>query len=135
MFALEATPEQLDFPVVYGSAKNNWMGPDPNNPTEDVIYLFDQIIVSSSFVDDKSATWKMHDAEVVYNQDWINRFGGYEGGPNRSYGGNYYQGGYSDHLPSVVYLKRVAVDDKDKDGIADKDDDCPEIAGIKEFKG
>ena len=28
MFALEATEEQLDFPVVYGSAKNNWMGAD-----------------------------------------------------------------------------------------------------------
>ena len=97
--------------------------------------LFDQILISSSFVDDKSETWKMQDAEVVYNQDWISRFGGYEGGPNRSFGGNTYQGGYSDHLPSVVYLKRVALEDKDKDGIADKNDDCPDVAGLKEFNG
>ena len=97
--------------------------------------LFDQVLISSSFVDDKSETWKMHDAEVVYNQDWINRFGGYEGGPNRSFGGNNYQGGFSDHLPSVVYLKRVAQDDKDKSGIADKDDACPDMAGIKAFNG
>lgn len=44
MFSLDATEEQLDFPVVYGSAKNGWMGPDYKNPTDDVTYLFDQII-------------------------------------------------------------------------------------------
>lgn len=96
--------------------------------------LFDQVILSSSFVNNDE-TWSLHDAEIVYNQDWINRFGGYEGGPNRSFGGNYYQGGYSDHLPSLVYLKRKAIEDKDKDGIADKDDECPEEAGLKEFNG
>lgn len=97
--------------------------------------LFDQVILSSSFADENSETWKIQDAEVVYNQDWINRFGGYAGGPNRSFGGNNYQGGYSDHLPSVVYLKRLAKKDTDKDGIADEDDDCPEIFGLAEFNG
>jgi outer membrane protein OmpA-like peptidoglycan-associated protein len=97
--------------------------------------LFDQILISSSFVDDITNTWKLQDAEVAYNQDWISRFGGYEGGPNRSFGGNYYQGGYSDHLPSLIYLKRVALDDIDKDGITDKDDKCPELPGLKAFNG
>jgi outer membrane protein OmpA-like peptidoglycan-associated protein len=86
-------------------------------------------------VDDITNTWKLQDAEVAYNQDWISRFGGYEGGPNRSFGGNYYQGGYSDHLPSLIYLKRVALDDIDKDGITDKDDKCPELPGLKAFNG
>jgi GTP-binding protein len=44
MFSLEATEDQLDFPTVYGSAKGGWMGPDWQNPTEDVSYLLDQII-------------------------------------------------------------------------------------------
>ena len=44
MCALDATEEQLDFPIVYGSAKNNWMGPDWSTPTEDITYLLDQII-------------------------------------------------------------------------------------------
>ena len=44
MFSLNATEEQLDFPVVYGSAKNNWMGEDWKTPTEDINYLLDQII-------------------------------------------------------------------------------------------
>ncbi len=44
MFNLGATEEQLDFPVVYGSAKNGWMGPEPFEPTKDIIYLLDQIV-------------------------------------------------------------------------------------------
>ena len=44
MFSLNATEDQLDFPVVYGSAKNNWMGEDWKTPTEDINYLLDQII-------------------------------------------------------------------------------------------
>ncbi len=31
MFSLNATEDQLDFPVLYGSAKNNWMGEDWKN--------------------------------------------------------------------------------------------------------
>ena len=44
MFDLNATEEQLDFPVIYGSAKNGWMGPDYSNPTNDIKYLLDQIL-------------------------------------------------------------------------------------------
>lgn len=44
MFELGATEEQLGFPVVYGSAKNNWMGEDYNYPTEDIHYLLDKIL-------------------------------------------------------------------------------------------
>ena len=44
MFNLGATDDQLDFPTVYGSAKNGWMGPDWNNPTTDISYLLDTII-------------------------------------------------------------------------------------------
>ncbi len=45
MFALEANDNQLDFPVVFGSARNNWMSPDWNKQTEDITYLLDQIIL------------------------------------------------------------------------------------------
>ncbi len=44
MFDLGGTEEQLNFPVVYGSAKNNWMGADYSRPTEDITYLLDQIL-------------------------------------------------------------------------------------------
>lgn len=44
MCDLNATEEQLDFPVVYGSAKNGWMGPDFNKPTDNIDYLLDKIL-------------------------------------------------------------------------------------------
>jgi GTP-binding protein len=44
MFALDATEEQLDFPTVYGSAKNGWMSLDWQKPTEDIIPLMDSIL-------------------------------------------------------------------------------------------
>ena len=44
MFSLNATEDQLDFPVVYGSAKNGWMGEDYKNPTTDITYLLDKIV-------------------------------------------------------------------------------------------
>ena len=44
MFNLEATEEQLDFPTVYGSAKNGWMAEDWQNPTTDVSHLLDVIL-------------------------------------------------------------------------------------------
>jgi len=44
MFSLNATEDQLDFPVVYGSAKNGWMGEDYNTPTDNITYLLDKII-------------------------------------------------------------------------------------------
>jgi GTP-binding protein TypA len=44
MFELGGTEEQLNFPVVYGSAKNNWMGEDWQKPTENIDYLLDTIL-------------------------------------------------------------------------------------------
>ena len=43
-FNLDATEDQLDFPTVYGSSKNGWMGPDYKTPTTDVTYLLDTIL-------------------------------------------------------------------------------------------
>lgn len=44
MCDLNATEEQLDFAVVYGSAKNGWMGEDWRTPTGDIDYLLDKIV-------------------------------------------------------------------------------------------
>ena len=44
MCDLNATEDQLDFTVVYGSAKNGWMGPDFNKPTDNIDYLLDKIV-------------------------------------------------------------------------------------------
>ena len=44
MCNLDATEEQLDFPTIYGSAKQGWMSTDFNKPTEDITAVLDAII-------------------------------------------------------------------------------------------
>ena len=44
MCDLDATEDQLDFPVVYGSAKNGWMSEDWQQPTDNIEYLLDKIV-------------------------------------------------------------------------------------------
>ena len=44
MFSLNATEDQLDFPVVYGSAKNGWMAEEWDKPTDNIDYLLDKIV-------------------------------------------------------------------------------------------
>src|SRR5271155_1224277 len=42
--ALDATDEQLDFPILYGSAKQGWMSDSPSEPKTDMAALFDQVL-------------------------------------------------------------------------------------------
>mgnify|MGYP001657074437 FL=1 len=44
MFSLDATEEQLDFPTIYGSAKNNWMSTDWKEQTDSIVPLLDCIV-------------------------------------------------------------------------------------------
>ncbi|MFI3239547.1 MAG: translational GTPase TypA [Bacteroidales bacterium] len=44
MFNLEATEEQLDFPTIYGSAKQNWMSTDWRKPTDSIVPILDAIL-------------------------------------------------------------------------------------------
>ena len=42
--ALDATPEQLDFPVLYGAAKQGWMSAEPEGPKESLAPLLDKVL-------------------------------------------------------------------------------------------
>src|SRR5690606_31230984 len=44
MFELDANEEQLDFPTIYGSAKNGWMSEDYKQPTNSITPLLDKIL-------------------------------------------------------------------------------------------
>lgn len=44
MFNLDANDNQLDFPTIYGSAKNNWMGEDWKTPSDTIEPLFECIL-------------------------------------------------------------------------------------------
>ena len=44
MFELDANEEQLNFPTIYGSAKNGWMSEDWKQPTNNISALLDTIL-------------------------------------------------------------------------------------------
>ncbi|MDX1283690.1 MAG: translational GTPase TypA, partial [Draconibacterium sp.] len=67
MFSLDATEEQLDFPTVYGSAKAGWMGPDWQTPTNDVVYLLDQILEHIPPATHKDGTVQMRITSLDYS--------------------------------------------------------------------
>ena len=49
MFSLDATEDQLDFPTIYGSAKNGWMSTDWKEPTDNIVPLLDAIVEPVSY--------------------------------------------------------------------------------------
>jgi len=67
-------------------------------------YMYDQIIISQSLIDTKSSL-RFTKAEV-FNPDFlIQQKGSFKGYPFRSFSGNTFINGYSDHFPTLIYLK------------------------------
>lgn len=70
--------------------------------------LFDQIILSPAWLSSGTGHWQYYRA-AVFNKSFLkNTFGRYKGYPHRSYSGNRWINGYSDHFPVVVYLVKDA---------------------------
>ncbi len=67
MHSLKATEDQLDFPTVYGSSKQGWMGPDWAQPTTDVSYLLDTIIDHIPAATKSEGTLQMRISSLDYS--------------------------------------------------------------------
>jgi hypothetical protein len=73
---------------------------------QDAWGLFDQIILSPSFVIKNRGGGLKFDHARVFNESFlIEKFGQYKGYPKRSFVGSTWNDGYSDHFPSMIYLK------------------------------
>jgi hypothetical protein len=69
--------------------------------------LFDQIMLTGTFLDLKSNGWQFYKAEVFNKEFLKTKFGPYKGYPHRSFEGNNWINGYSDHFPTLVYLVKA----------------------------
>ena len=66
--------------------------------------LFDQIIISQSFLDEASEGLIFRSAHV-YNQSYmVQQFGNYKDYPLRTFAGGEYTNGYSDHFPTYIFM-------------------------------
>ncbi len=69
---LDANEEQLDFPILYGSAKQGWMAESPDGPQEDMAPLFDKIVEHFSEPDVEEGPFKML-ATTVHTDNFLGR--------------------------------------------------------------
>lgn len=70
--------------------------------------LFDQIILSPAWLVTNTGHWQYYQARVFDKEFLKSSFGKYKGYPHRSYSGNKWINGYSDHFPTIIYLIKDA---------------------------
>jgi hypothetical protein len=66
--------------------------------------LFDQIILSSGWLQPKGREWFYYKSEIFNREFLKEKFGQYKGYPHRSYSGSNWLNGFSDHFPVLVYF-------------------------------
>lgn len=67
--------------------------------------LFDQCIISYGLINQQNAGLVYDHAEVFSRSFMVEKFGQYKGYPKRSYSGGNWNDGYSDHFPTIIFLK------------------------------
>lgn len=70
--------------------------------------LFDQILISSSWLDKKQAGFFFKEERIFKKEFMIEQNGRYKGYPLRTYSAGKYLGGYSDHFPTYIVLYQAA---------------------------
>jgi predicted extracellular nuclease len=68
--------------------------------------LFDQILLTSNFLDEGSGVFKFLRADI-FDKKFLTQYNGkYKGQPHRTYVGKKYKGGFSDHFPVYIQIER-----------------------------
>ena len=75
---------------------------------QDAWGLFDQVMLTGNFLKNDDAHWRYYKAEVFNRNFLIAKTGQYKGYPHRSFDGNNWIDGYSDHFPVVLYLIKAS---------------------------
>lgn len=75
-----------------------------SNAYRDSWSLFDQVIMTESLTNEEQDGYYFHKGQVFNKKFLIQRSGQYKGYPMRTFSFDKYQGGYSDHFPSFIYL-------------------------------
>lgn len=73
---------------------------------KDVWGLFDQILISNSLLKRQFNAWTYQQSGIYQQAFMIENNGRYKGYPMRTWEGNHYRGGFSDHFPTYIVLKK-----------------------------
>jgi len=69
--------------------------------------MFDQILFNKNL--QKNSGFNYESAHIYVEPSLIQKSGRYKGSPKRTFTGNYYQGGYSDHFPVFIYFENSSI--------------------------
>lgn len=101
-----ADPKQSERNVFYNPMENLHQMGIGTIAWQDSWNLFDQILLSHGWISGNDNQWQYYGARV-FNKDFLKRdFGKYKGYPLRTYNGQNYVGGYSDHFPVYIIIAR-----------------------------
>ena len=67
--------------------------------------LFDQILVSGNFMNQKKSGWHWIKANIFKDDFMIEKYGRYKGYPKRTWNNIFFQNGFSDHFPTYIKLE------------------------------
>jgi hypothetical protein len=75
---------------------------------QDAWGLFDQIMLTYSWLDKNQSGYFFYQQHIFNKEFMVENIGKYKGYPMRTWDGNVYRGGYSDHFPTyIILLKRM----------------------------
>jgi len=97
-FNLGASEDQLNFPTVYGSSKQGWMGADWKTPTEDITYLLDTILENIPEAPVREGTLQLQ----ITSLDYSNYIG-------RIAVGRVYRGTIKENMPVSVVKRNGSI--------------------------
>jgi hypothetical protein len=93
-----------------GQLYNPWVDPYKKGigtlAYQDAWGLFDQIIISYGWLKKEQKGYHFHKAEIFNREFMVQKTGKYKGYAMRTYDGNRYAGGYSDHFPTYIILAK-----------------------------
>jgi hypothetical protein len=100
----KGSTENLKTGELYNTMYDHYKNGDGTLAYRDSWNLFDQMIVSQGLVSKKTGGWQLYKSRV-YRQPWLLQTeGAFRGYPFRTYVGDIFINGYSDHLPVYMFL-------------------------------
>lgn len=90
----------------YNTMYHRFKNGDGTLAYNDAWNLFDQLIISSGLLKDGSDHYTFYKEKIYKPKYMFQKTGRFKGYPFRTYGGSTYLGGYSDHFPVYLFLKK-----------------------------
>lgn len=99
-----SNPKRMEASDLYNTVYDFYKAGQGTMAYRDAWSLFDQVLISKPLVSQRVGGWQFYKA-VVFRRDWlVQAEGQYKGYPFRTFDGDLFINGYSDHLPVYFFM-------------------------------